>query len=438
MSSDLFRREVLDARRQSWLGRVQVLQPLSIRLISLVTVVLCLAAVIYVIFGIYTRRVHATGYMAPPSGLTTVDVNSTGLVIEQNAQEGQRVHKDDVLFTIDIEATSSTGPTQGQVLEQLRRQGEILRKQKDLKLKDGPIEKASLVTQVRFLAEQHDEIQHQLDNDSKVLPVVEAAVNRMQAARSSHVVTETQFQSQLYTYAQLLSSHAQFLQNLTSTEGQIADLTAKLTRHDTQQAHDLNELDKEIASVDQQIIESESHRTNVVKAPEDGILTAIRVNRGQHVQAGQPLATLLPTGHKLEATLFVNSSSIGFLREGEAVLLRYDAYPYQRFGLYRGHVLEITRAPITITNPAESSSGAAPASGGKSNGASSSQDIYRIRVMPDQQYVTAYGEKMPLQAGMAVTADIGIDTRHLYQWIFDPVISVRDDIYMISGGMKKS
>lgn len=437
MSSELFRREALEARRQGWLGHVQVLQPYPVKATAYFTVFLMLMSVIYIVFGVYTRRVHATGSMLPPNGLTTVDVNTNGLILAQNVEEGQFVHKGDTLFTIDIEATSNNGATQLHVIEKLKKQRDILQKQRDIKIKNGPLEKAALANQIRFLMEQRNEIFNQIRDDNRYLPVVQAAVRRMQSARLMHLVTETQFQGQLYTYAQLLNSHAQSLQSMTTTEGKVAEETSKLIRYDIQQSHDLNDLDKEILDVDQRIIESESRRSNVILAPEDGILTAVRISKGQHVQAGQKLVTLLPTGRKLEALLYVNSSSIGFIKEGEPVLLRYDAYPYQRFGLYRGHISEITRAPITITNPDDATIFAQQTSNKKNNSDSERKDLYRIKVDPDQQFVVAYGKHMPLQAGMAVTADIGIDTRSLFQWLFDPVMSARDDIYMISGGIRE-
>ncbi|MCP1202730.1 HlyD family secretion protein [Acetobacter oryzoeni] len=434
MSSDLFRREVLEARRQSWLGQVQASQPLSIRIAAWFTLVLVVLAILYTIWGVYTRRVHATGLMVPPSGLITVNANTTGTIAQQNAIEGHHVKKGDVLFTIDLEATSSSGPTQEHILSQLRHQRDLLQQQKNIRTQDAPVEKQSMVTQIRYLNQQHQHIGHQLDNDAHVLPVVEAAVRRMQTAQSAHLVTETQFQSQLYTYAQLLSSHAQFLQSYTDTEGKIADLTTKLIRYDGQLAHDLNDLDKQIAQIDQQIAESEGHRSSIILAPDDGTLTAIRVNPGQQVSSGTPLLTLLPTGHALEAELYVSSASIGFLHEGEPVLLRYAAFPYQRFGLYRGHVSEITRAPVTATDGTGQK--AAPSDKDKTQSQNPGQDIYRIRVRPDQQFVDAYGQHKPLEAGMEVEADIAIDTRRLYQWIFDPVISMRDDFYAVSGGLR--
>ena len=98
--------------------------------------------------------------------------------------------------------------------------------------------------------------------------------------------------------------------------------------------------------------------------------------------------------------------------------------------------MEITRAPITESQPGK---GQQSASGGQDkkdgNGGSSGSDLYRIRVKPDLPYIMAYGEKKPLEAGMEVEADIAIDSRRLYQWIFDPVISMRDSIVAISGGL---
>ncbi|GAN69353.1 HlyD family secretion protein [Acetobacter orleanensis] len=437
MSSDLFRPEALEARRQSWLGQVQASQPLSIRIAAWFTVALVVLAILYTIFGVYTRRVHATGLMMPPAGLITVNASAAGIIMKQHAEEGMRVKKGETLFVIDLEATSSSGPTQGHVLAELTTQRALFEKQKAIRSADAPVEKQSMVTQIRYLQQQHEHIGHQLENDAHVLPVVESAVRRMQSAETAHLVTETQFQSQLYTYAQLLSSHAQFLQNYTDTEGKIADLTSKLIRYDSQLAHDLNDLDRQIAQIDQQIAEGEGHRTNVILAPDDGILTALRANPGQQVSAGTPLVTLLPTGHTLEAELYVSSASIGFIHEGEPVLLRYAAFPYQRFGLSRGHVREITRAPITATDTNSTGQHAAPTAKDKTQSQTPSQDVYRVRVLPDKQYVEAYGQRKDLEAGMEVEADIAIDSRRLYRWIFDPVISMRDSIYAVSGGLVK-
>ncbi|KXV26681.1 HlyD family secretion protein [Gluconobacter japonicus] len=421
--SSLFRREALDARRDAWLGRVQISQPLPVRIVAWSCVALTFATALLLIFGTYTRRVHATGQVMPKSGLLILGAIQSGTISAIHATEGQHVRKGDVLFTEDLETTSLTGPTQKQVLADLLRQKTLLENQHTLREKSAPIEHQALLNQIQFLTRQREQISAQLSNDESVLPLVQKALAKMQGAQNNHLITETQFQSQLYTYAQLLSSHAQALQSRTDAESKISDLASKLARFDSELSHDLNELDKQIAAIDQQTAENEGRRSNIVLAPEDGILTGVRGYLGEQVAAGTPLVTLLPTDQALQIELYVNSASIGFLKENEPVLLRYDAFPYQKFGLHHGHIAEITHAPVT--NGAQQPPRSAQDNDQKN---SSPQDIYRIRVQPDQAYVETYGIRHPLEAGMTVSADIATDRRHLWQWLLDPVISVRNTL----------
>jgi len=430
--NSLFRREVLDARRDAWLGRVQISQPLPVRIVAWSCVALTVGTMLLLTFGTYTRRVHATGQVMPKSGVLTLGAIQPGAISVIHATEGQKVRKGDTLFIEDLEATSLTGPTQKRVLADLFSQKQLLQNQRVLREKSAPIEHQALLNQIRFLTRQREQISAQILNDERVLPLVQEALAKMQVAQTAHLIVESQFQNQLYTYAQLISSHAQALQSRTNTEGRISELAFKLTKFDSELARDLNELDKQIAAVDQQTAENEGRRSTIVLAPEDGILTGVRGYFGEQVAAGTPLVTLLPTDQSLQIELYVNSASIGFLKEGEPVSLRYDAFPYQKFGLHNGHIAEITHAPMVSNNELNNRNVQLFGDQNKSP----RQDIYRIRVSPDQTYVETYGRQRPLEAGMTVSADIAIDRRHLWEWLLDPVIGVRNTLTMTTRGPK--
>lgn len=387
----LFRQEALEARRDTWLGRVQISQPLPVRIVAWSCATLALGAMLLLTFGTYTRRVHATGQVMPKSGLLTLGATQPGTISMIHAREGQRVQKGDLLFTEDLEATSLTGPTQKQILADLLRQKTLLQKQRILREKSAPIEHQALLNQVQFLTRQRELISTQLSSDENVLPLVQRALAKMQGAEQSHLIGEAQFQSQLYTYAQLFSAHSQALQSRTDAESKIADLASKLARFDAEYTRDLNDLDRQIAAIDQQTAENEGRRSTIVFAPEDGILTGVRSYLGEQVTAGTPLVTLLPTDGSLQIELYINSASIGFLKENEPVLLRYDAFPYQKFGLHHGHIAEITHAPLASNNAQDNRN--AEIAGGQNN--SPTQDIYRIRVEPDHSYVVTYGRQRP-------------------------------------------
>jgi membrane fusion protein len=94
------------------------------------------------------------------------------------------------------------------------------------------------------------------------------------------------------------------------------------------------------------------------------------------------------------------------------VLVRYLAYPHQKFGSHKARVLSVSRNPLA---PGEL--GYAPADGNR-------EPVYRIKAALASQSVAAYGRSEPLQAGMQVEADILLDRRRLIEWIFEPLLGL--------------
>ena len=126
----------------------------------------------------------------------------------------------------------------------------------------------------------------------------------------------------------------------------------------------------------------------------------------------------MPAGATLRAQLFAPSSAVGFVRPTQPVLLRYQAFPYQKFGHHAGQVLQVSRTPLQAAElaslPLPESLKAAP----------SAEPLYRITVLLDEQAVQAYGQAQPLAAGMQLEADVLLDRRRLIEWIFEPLFSV--------------
>jgi membrane fusion protein len=114
----------------------------------------------------------------------------------------------------------------------------------------------------------------------------------------------------------------------------------------------------------------------------------------------------------LKAELLVPSRAIGFVRVGQPVSIRYDAFPYQNFGRYEGTITEISHniltrsdvssAPITLEEP-----------------------VYRVTAALDRQDIRAYGKSLSLQAGMLLKGDVILDKRSLMRWVLDPLLSVK-------------
>jgi membrane fusion protein len=171
---------------------------------------------------------------------------------------------------------------------------------------------------------------------------------------------------------------------------------------------------RDLALLEQEQVETEARGALTVTAPVNGVVATQMAKPGQAVQAGQPLMSLLPKDGELEADLLVPSVAIGFIEQGDSVLLRYQAYPYQKFGHQRGTVARISRSALT---PSEL--------GVLIGSAQQGGPYYRVTVMLTGQAIIAYGKSEPLKPGMLLDAEILGEQRRLIEWVFEPLYSLK-------------
>lgn len=137
------------------------------------------------------------------------------------------------------------------------------------------------------------------------------------------------------------------------------------------------------------------------------------VKNGQMLNAGQSAIAILPNNTDLVARIMVNTQSIGFIQPGQRVVLRYKAFPYQKFGQQYGKVIEVSR---TALSPQEVTTLT-----GKNN---VQEQQYRVLVSLDKQTITAYSQNEKLKPGMALDADFIVDKRRLYEWVLEPIFAL--------------
>lgn len=149
-----------------------------------------------------------------------------------------------------------------------------------------------------------------------------------------------------------------------------------------------------------------------VLAPAAGIVRAVGARTGARVEAGERLFAVSRRDAGLVVALPVPSRAIGFVEPGQRVVLKYDAYPFESFGLQYGQVMSVQQAPLDAGTQSE-------------NGGSETEADrhYLVEVVPDDTSIAAYGRERPLRVGMAATAEIAIERRNLASWLVDPLIS---------------
>ena len=146
-----------------------------------------------------------------------------------------------------------------------------------------------------------------------------------------------------------------------------------------------------------------------VTAPEDGIVLQVSPRAPGSVLGGaDPLLTLLPEHAALVAELTVKSSDIGYLRVGDEVRVKVDAYPFQRHGFLHGHVRAISAA----SQPPEGGSRVDPLTSGAVHRVSVDLEPGRLDNLP--------GGAAPTP-GMTVSGDVLVGTRTVLAYFLSPV-----------------
>jgi len=134
----------------------------------------------------------------------------------------------------------------------------------------------------------------------------------------------------------LLNAQQALQRQATSLRRALAQIEQVLAEVPSQRRAAQASAERDGAALRQEAVRMEADGELLLRAPVPGMVASRLVEAGQAVQPGQPLISLLPEGSRLRAQLLVPSAAIGFIKAGDRVLLRYEAYPYQKFGSHFG------------------------------------------------------------------------------------------------------
>ena len=406
----LFRPEAVEAQRRQWLGSVQLVRPLSQTVLTIAVVVVALALGNFLWRADYTRKAQVGGTLVPDLGLIRLVPSVNGTVLERHIAEGQAVKAGDVLFVLALERPTLDVGTQAQVRQSL---DERQRSLKDAALQQQLLvesQQASLNRRLQALQLELQQIDTEAALQRQRLSLAQQALARLESLRNEQFISAAQVQSKseellgLQAQAQALErQRTTLVRERAELEGELRGLPLIARGAQGGIARDLALLSREAA-------EQNAVRQLVVRAPQAGVVSAVLAEPGQSVSSASALANLVPEGATLQAQLYAPSSAIGFVRAGQAARLRFEAFPYQKFGHQPGHVVQVSRTPLAASELAGLSLPVASVAG---------EPLFRITVALDAP--PAGTEPLPLVAGMRLQADVLLDRRRLVEWLFEPL-----------------
>ena len=173
---------------------------------------------------------------------------------------------------------------------------------------------------------------------------------------------------------------------------------ALLLNQKTKTTGQLHKLQEQLTSKERWLANS------LLKSPVDGTVDKLSVfTVGGVVSAGQELMRIVPQSNKLEVEAIFPNIDVGFLKRGQLVNIKLDAFPSERFGMVQGVVSNVSADAVEI---------------GKNNYG------YIVRIKPDTPYLETPSNRYPLRVGMTSTVDAITGKRRLISYFFAPIVKV--------------
>ncbi|TNV94122.1 HlyD family secretion protein [Xylella fastidiosa] len=415
---DLFRKEVLEAKRTSWLGGISLIQPIKAWLLVFASSVMALLVVVFLCVGTYTRRSSVTGQLVPSKGLVTVVAPATGMVSQIKVSEGANALSGQILALVTVPRTTLASGDAIRALEQQlqeRKQGLSMGQQAQAQVLSA--QTSGIEAQLSAAQRELAQIEIEIATRQKQIQIANETLQRLKQLEDARYVGTLQIKQQESTVLDYTSQMQAMQRQAIMTRRSIAQLQQSLRELPGQYQNSQATYRRELAQLEQEKVETEARGALSVVSPIDGIVATQIVKSQQTVQAGEPMLSLLPVNGELEAELLLPSSAIGFIEQGDEVRLRYQAYPYQKFGHQRGQVSRISRSALTSSELAA-----------LIGNTQQTEPYYRVIVKLPQQSITVYGRHEPLKPGMLIDADILSEKRRLIEWIFEPLYSLRGKV----------
>lgn len=411
----LFRKEAVSQQSERITGAIILAQPISIKLTVCSLVVIAAAIIIFIFTAEYSRKETVRGFLVPNKGVVKSVATQGGVVDKLWVKEGDKVIKGQTLVSIIIQKKNAIGiDLSDQLIEQVEHQKLMLvdeiSQNKILQLQEVKHLKQ------RYLALKNEQgaLTNQLTlADEKLVLLLAQQKYFNKLSKNGHLSKfEKDKQEQELLAAKQEKQNINRL--LMQQQNELDQVRFNIENIPQQYALKINNLKRQQSEFSSQIAQIANGHKYTITASQSGVVSGIQVVEGENLTQAKSILHILPEDSALIAELLLPTRSAGFIEEGNNTRLRFDAFPYQRFGFIQSQIVQIDQTLIT---PNE-----------RQMPIALQEPVYRLRAKLNQQQIQAFGKVFDLKSGMLFDADIMLEQRTLIEWLLEPIYSLKGRI----------
>lgn len=395
--------------------------PISFVFMTFCAFLVGLVLVLFLVWGEYTKRSTVKGQLIPDKGLVQTYTTVAGVVLEKHVSEGQKVKAGDVLYQISTARHTDAGSVQEAMDKELAFKRQMIENEITRTKQAQLAEKQGVATTIERLQVDLQRLQGQIALQKNQVAIAKDVLNRYEIAMRSEAVSKRELEAQAMSYNVQLDTLANMEREKAAITQQIKEQDIILSQLENEHEKTLIQYQRVLSDNTSDGIQNRANDIIFIKAQVDGVASVAYADVGQFVDSSRSLVSILPDDSQLIAEMYVPSRAIGFIKAGDEVLLRYEAYPYQKFGHAKAEVISV--AKTATAGQLLSTIGTVATTEQLAN-----EPVYIIKARLSKQSVKAYGKELPLAVGMILEGDVIHETRKLYEWVLEPLYSITGKI----------
>lgn len=374
--------------------------------------------------------VSARGKVIPDGSIKILQPLETGIIRKILIKEGDFVKKGQILAEIDPSSTEPQLMSMKRNLDYIKMEAQRLSAEAN---SSGTIAILPPVpsldganTQQTLYNSAMDSLNNQLAAKRMELRRTEEQIKAAQTERKGYITllnTATEKEKRLSAVADLIAQDDLLkVQNeISSYKTQIKQIEYKLkelthqksqtieeiayvrSNFRTENLKELSEREKQSTQIKANIDEmSFRNKKQKIVSPVDGYVNSLAIHTvGGVVTPAEKLISIVPAKSPLLVKATLSNRDVGFVREGMPVSLKIDTFDFQKYGILKGKVKQVSKDSIED-----------PKLG----------PIYEVYIIPLTTSLKVEGKDININTGMTTTGEIKVGTRHIIEFFIYPII----------------
>lgn len=420
---DLFRREAVSHNRSKWAGKALLIAGMPAWVTAVISLSFIAVLVIFVTFGTYTRRISVGGEVTTLPRTVSIFATQQGFIAQRFVNVGEQVKKGQHLYQIDVSRVTDSGTvsanTRQAIENQLAQVESIITKLEQNKRTTSD----NLRAQIEQYKLSHNQSKKMVENSRNGVNFMRETMKSYNEYRNKGLINKDQLNNQVYLYYQQQNTFQSLYSQSIQEALQITNLSSDLVTRASDFDNQISQYQFQKNDLLRQLSEAEASGSLIVNAPTNGRVESLSVTPGQMVNVGDSLTQLIPSDHAIYyLVLWLPNSSVPYVNIGDNINIRYDAFPFEKFGQFPGVIDNVAYVPVS--NQEMSSYSSSPM---RQNG-EIVESYYKVLVAIDNTRFGYQGKELNLSSGMKAQATLFLEKRPIYQWMFAPFYDMKNSV----------